>query len=75
MQTLLTDVINLLNTPLDIYGKVFAKVLWGGLRGRKPAALWRDLKSPLASLLINDRKQFFFPKLVHPPLGASESRP
>jgi radical SAM superfamily enzyme YgiQ (UPF0313 family) len=68
MQALLTNVINLLNKPAEIYGKVFTKVLLGGLRRRKPASLWRDLKSPLASLFINDRKQFFFPKLVTPTL-------
>jgi radical SAM superfamily enzyme YgiQ (UPF0313 family) len=68
MQALLPNVINLLNRPLEIYRKVFTKVLLGGLRRRKPAALWRDLKSPLASLFINDRKQFFFPKFVTPTL-------
>ncbi|MGD8719512.1 MAG: radical SAM protein [Candidatus Zixiibacteriota bacterium] len=71
MQALLTNVINLLNKPAEIYGKVFTKVLLGGLRRRKPASLWRDLKSPLASLFINDRKQFFFPKLVTPTLETS----
>jgi radical SAM superfamily enzyme YgiQ (UPF0313 family) len=68
MQTLLTDVINLLNKPLDIYRRVLTKVLWGGLRGRKAVSVWRDLKAPLASLFINDRKQVFFPKLVNPTL-------
>lgn len=64
MQTLLKSVINLLNNRIAIYGKVFTRLLWRGLRPTKPALLWRDLvKIPVATLFINDRKQFFFPKL------------
>jgi radical SAM superfamily enzyme YgiQ (UPF0313 family) len=64
MQALLKAVINLLNNRLAMYGKVFTRLIWHGLRPSKPALLWRDLvKVPVASYLINDRKQFFFPRL------------
>jgi len=64
MQTLLTTVINMLNDRAAIYAKLFTRLLWGGLSPTKPALLWRDLvKVPLATLFINDRKQFFFPRL------------
>ena len=64
MQILLKAVINLLNNRLAMYGKVFTRLIWHGLRPTKPALLWRDLvKVPVASYFINDRKQFFFPRL------------
>jgi len=64
MRTLLTSTVNLLNNRAAIYGKIFTRLLWPGLRLTKPALLWRDLvKVPVASYFINDRKQFFFPKL------------
>jgi radical SAM superfamily enzyme YgiQ (UPF0313 family) len=64
MQTLLKSVINLLNNRIAMYGKVFTRLIWHGLRPTKPALLWRDLvKVPVASYFINDRKQFFFPRL------------
>jgi radical SAM superfamily enzyme YgiQ (UPF0313 family) len=64
MQILLKAVINLLNNRLAMYGKVFTRLIWHGLRPSKPALLWRDLvKVPVASYFINDRKQFFFPRL------------
>lgn len=76
MQTLLMTVINLLNRPLDIYRKVFTRLIWRGLRERRPRLLWRDLvKSPITSLFIDDRKQVFFPKLGSATLKGGEARP
>lgn len=64
MQTLLTSVVNLLNDRAAIYAKIFTRLLWPGLTLTKPALLWRNLvKVPVSSYFINDRKQFFFPKL------------
>lgn len=64
MQTLLTSVVNLLNDRAAIYAKIFTRLLWPGLSLSKPALLWRNLvKVPVSSYFINDRKQFFFPKL------------
>jgi hypothetical protein len=76
MQTLLATVINLLNRPLDIYRKVFTRLIWRGLRESRPRLLWRDLvKNPIASLFIDDRKQVFFPKLGEATLKAGRARP
>ncbi len=64
MRTLLTSTVNLLNNRAAIYAKIFTRLLWPGLSLSKPALLWRDLvKVPVSSYFINDRKQFFFPKL------------
>ena len=73
MQTLLTTVINMLNDRAAIYAKLFTRLLWGGLSLTKHARLWRDLvKVPLATLFINDRKQYVFPRL---PKGRAQAVP
>jgi len=71
MQILLTAVIKLLNNRAAMYGKFLTRLVWRGLRPTKPTLLWRDLvKVPVATLFIDDRKQFFFPKL-----GSDRPRP
>jgi len=61
MQYMLKTIKAFLNRPIDLYRKGISKLIWGGLRKNPRDFLWRTfIKSPIASMLINDRKQVFF---------------
>lgn len=61
MRYLLRTIKALLNRPADLYRKGVSRLIWGGLRKNPGRFLWRTLvKSPIASMLINDRRQIHF---------------
>ncbi|TET22631.1 MAG: radical SAM protein [Candidatus Stahlbacteria bacterium] len=55
-----------LNRPFDVYRSGLKRLFWEELRAQGPRFLWQNLvKGPINTLSIDDRKQFFFPKLPH----------
>lgn len=62
MLYLRSSLINYLNNPMDAYIKPFSKLIRDRFREQGFKFIWRDIiKNPVAAVLYDDGKQFFFP--------------
>jgi len=64
MRQLRVKVLSILNKPLDIYRKSFFQLIPRSLHLEDLKFAWRHIvKAPVVSMLTNDRRQVFLPRL------------